>query len=165
MAAAESEDEYDWTICSHSRVVGCAAAPTGATFDEFRCLNADELDDRYSSPQGIYRPGCGMENVLLTWTGPEYMYHFMTHNNVSIPSEGFAVLRLFPLFDWHTLGGYEILANEDDVDVHPFVLDFDEMRRSAMRSTEMSEEECDVLWFTHYSHLVSKYGADGLLMW
>jgi hypothetical protein len=166
--AAESDDDYDWTICTRSRIVGCAT-PTGTSFSEFQGLNIDERDKHYASAQGVYAPHGGLEQVKLTWTGPEYMYHMLKHNNIDIPEEGFSILRFFSLHDWHTREAYAILANENDIDVQPFVADFDEMRRFARKSlckeNEMNNEESDTLWNTHYSHIMSKYGADGLLEW
>jgi hypothetical protein len=166
--AAEADEDYDWTIASSSRVVGCKA-PDGAIYSEFRCLNDDETDRRYNSPLGMYQGRCGLEKAILTWTGPEYMYHMLNHNGVDVPEEGLAILRLFSLRDWHTKREYGILANENDEDVQTFVADFDELRRDARKQlhheSDLSDEDCDVLWNTHYSHIVSKYCADGLLKW
>ena len=132
-ATVKSDDGYDWTVCCSARVVGCKA-PSNATLHEFRDLNKDEMDARYNSSLGMYEPRTGLENILLTWTGPEYMYHMLKRNHVDIPEEGFTILRLFPLRDWHSKGGYLALANEDDEDVKPFVADFDELRREVRNS-------------------------------
>jgi inositol oxygenase len=149
-------------------VVGCKA-PVGAVFSEFRCLNADEKDASYNSPKGMYAARCGLENVTMAWTGPEYMYHMLQHNHVEIPEEGLSMLRLFSLREWHSKGDYGILANEYDEDIQPFVADFDDLRRDTCKSLsdgiDMNDEECEILWTTHYSHIVSKYAADGLLKW
>lgn len=168
MAGAGFDNDIDWTICCTSRAIGCRA-PEGAIFHEFRGLNGDEKDSKYNSPLGMYEAHCGFENVMLTWTGPEYMYQMLKHNHVDIPEEGYSILRLFPLRDWHSKGGYSILQNEDDKDVKSFITDFDDLRRDARNSrsniVELSDEDCDLLWDTHYSHIVSKYGGDGLLKW
>jgi inositol oxygenase len=149
-------------------VIGCKA-PDSAIFNEFHVFNNDEKDDRYNSSQGMYETHCGFKNVMLTWTGPEYMYHMLKHNSIDIPEEGFSILRLFALRDWHSKGGYGILTNEDDEDVQPFIVGFDELGRDARNSRynipEMNDEDCNLLWRTHYSHIVSKYGGDGILKW
>jgi len=115
----------------------------------------------------MYEPGCGLDNVLLTWTGPEYVYSMLKHNGVSLPDAGFAMLRLFSLFDWHGKNDYGHLTNVDDEDVQNFVADFDDMRRAAtiaaIYQPEMSDDECELLWKTHYVNVVTKYGADGVL--
>jgi inositol oxygenase len=167
-SAIESEDDYDWTIPSRSRVVGCLA-PNSVVFGEFRSLNADENDPRYSSAHGHYDLHCGLDNVALTWTGPEYMYHMLKHNQVDIPEEGLKLLRLASLSDWHTKHLYAVFADDDDIDMQSFISDFDELLLAAKRETllngELTSEECDRLWNTHYGEIASKYNMDGNLKW
>ena len=173
--AIASEDDYDWTTPCRSRVVGCAA-PEDVIFAEFADLNRDVYDEKYSSPLGMYSMHCGLENVLLTWSGPEYLFYMLKHNEVDLPVEGFSVLRLFPLYDWHTKNLYKNLANEDDEDTLSFVVGFDRIRRSVRQDTLkkhklgqelLSEEECDKLWHSYYAGIASKFnaGPDRLLHW
>lgn len=166
--ATESEDDFDWSILCCSRVVGCAC-PDDATLAEFRGLDDDRQESGFNSLSGMYSPHCGLENVKLSWTGPEYMRHVLKHNNVDLPDEAFSVLRLFLLYDWHTKNLYENLANDDDVDVRQFVISFDRLRRQArqecLRSTELSNVECDRLWHSHYAAIVAKFDAGNDLKW
>lgn len=166
--ASQAQDDFDWTITCRSRVVGCSA-PRRASFSEFRRLNADEADDRFNSAQGMYDLHCGLNKVLLTWTGPEYMYHMLQHNSVAIPEEGLAMLRYFSLGDWHTHMEYEALTNGEDDGFRSFVAEFDELRRDARRecdnAVEMTDVECNRLWNEHYCKVVSKYSGDGELQW
>jgi len=166
--AAESEDDYDWTITCRSRVIGCAA-PARANFSEFRNLNADERDSRYSTPLGLYSHGCGLNKVLMAWTGPEYMYHMLKHNESLIPEEGLAMLRYFSLGDWHTHDEYQQLTNDDDAVFQPFVAEFDYLRRETRRQcngiNDLSNEECEKLWDEYYGSIVAKYCGDDALMW
>jgi inositol oxygenase len=168
VTAVESENDYDWTISSRGRVVGCTP-PATVSFGEFRSLNADEQDPTYNSLQGMYDLHCGFDNVLLAWTGPEYMYYMLKHNEVNVPDEGLKMLRLASLYDWHTNDAYSQFATEDDEDMQPFVADFDELVRAARDETrdgdEMSITDCEELWKSHYADIATKYGADGNLMW
>lgn len=162
----ESEDEYDWTLASRSRIVG-SASPDRVSFAEFKYLNADEFELK-TKPEGIYEPHCGLENVVMAWTGPEYIYHMLKHNDALIPDEGLAMLRYFSLGDWHTHHEYQHVTNEDDEDVKAFVADFDSLRRTVRKNCveDMSVEECDRLWEEHYSPIVAKYGlGDRVLRW
>ena len=97
------------------------------------------------------------------------MYNMLRHNKVYIPEDGLSVLRLFSLDDWHRKNLYSVFTNEEDDDVLPFVKDFDHLRRSARKafftSTEMTDEECNELWDSHYSHIARKYGASEKLLW
>lgn len=115
----------------------------------------------------MYTPQCGLETVLLSWTGPEYLYHCLKHNDVDMPDEGLAVLRLFPLYDWHSNKLHQNLVNEDDREIMPFVRDFDQLRRqsNALLTTELTDADCDRLWSSHYQRLAAKFGADEVLEW
>lgn len=160
--ATDAEDGYNWTIASRSRVVGCVA-PDRASFSEFRKLNAE--DQHFSTPEGIYDLHCGLDNVLLSWSGPEYMYNCMKYNGALLPDEGFAMLRYFCLGDWHTHDEYKHLTNEEDEIMKMFVSEFDSLRRSALSEIdqELAESECDSLWNDHYSLIAEKYGLGGQL--
>ena len=168
VTAIESDKDYDWTICGNSRVVGCAA-PSDTAYGEFRVRNDDDEDVRFATLNGIYQPHCGFDHVLMTWTGPEYMYHMLKFNGVDIPDEGLHMLRYFTFYDWHTVNHYSSLANDDDVDMKSFVADFHGVWQNASRglreTRDMSDAECEHLWITHYSHIVQKYDAHRLLKW
>ena len=161
-------NNFDWTLTSRSRIVGCRARD-GSLFEEFRCLNGDEMDHRYNTEMGCYQPGCGLENTSLSWTGPEYMYHMLKHNQVNIPDEGLWIVRYFSLQDWHKRNQYSVFVSLDDEDVQSFVSDFDDMlfetQKLHLKSIDLDDETCELLWDTHYSHIAKKYGADGILSW
>jgi len=167
--SCSAEDGLDWTIASRSRIVGCAA-PNQATFSEFRHLNSDESDARYSTLEGMYHPHIGLDHTWLNWTGPEYMYHMLQRNGCTIPEEGMSMLRYFSLGDWHEHDEYATLTNEDDEDVKYFVSDFDRMRRRAWkkcgeRTGDLSDKECEALWEGYYAAIADKYNCGGDLKW
>ena len=159
---------YDWTISSRSRVVGCKT-PDRATFKEFRHLNMDEEDSRYNTDVGAYQANCGLENVFLLWTGCEYMYHLLRHNNVSLPEEALAMLRYCLLGDWHEHHEYSSITNADDEDMLPFIQEFDALRRRArlkcVDCEDLTDEECKFLWNSHYANIAAKYNCDHILNW
>ena len=124
---------------------------------------------RYNSSLGMYYHGCGLDKVLLAWTGPEYMYHMLKHNDSLIPQEGLAMLRFFSLGDWHSHDEYQQLTNDDDTVVQSLVAEFDQLRRETRRQCnnidEMTDEQCDELWNDHYGSIVAKYCGDEDLAW
>ncbi|KAL7542291.1 hypothetical protein ACHAXR_013392 [Thalassiosira sp. AJA248-18] len=159
---------YDWTISSRSRVVGCRI-PQRATFSEFRHLNMDEDNSRFNSDTGAYQANCGLENVFLMWSGCEYMFYLLKHNNVTLPEEGLVMLRYFLLGDWHEHGEYSSLVNTDDDDMLPFVQEFEALRRSVRLKCvdcgDLSDEQCSFLWNTHYEGIAAKYNCDHVFNW
>ena len=116
----------------------------------------------------MYDLHCGLENVLLTWSGPEYMYYMLKHNDSFIPDEGLAMVRYCTLGDWHTHNEYDMFASEDELDLKKFVAGFDELRRSVLNRPDLedlSDKDCEQLWEQHYGHLVEKFGLTDNLRW
>jgi hypothetical protein len=177
LQAENGEATYDWTPAVESRVVGCPDPPSAKGYDLRPPF--DDTDDRddedgggcYGS-QGMYSPSCGFDQALLTFTGPEYMYHFLKYNQAQIPEDGLKMLRLASLVDWHSRGAYRGIANDDDKDVQSLAVDFNEMLTRAYWETtaitgmnQLTSDDCEELWSETYSDIASKYGLDALLKW
>lgn len=159
---------YDWTISTRSRLVGCKV-PDCASFREFRHLNTDSLDARYCTETGVYESNCGLDNALLLWSGPEFMYHLLHHNHTALPIEALAMIRYFLLGDWHEHHKYTSITNEHDDDMLPWVSDFDKLRRKTrlecLDCIDLSDEQCSYLWDSHYSRIAAKYECDHIFEW
>jgi hypothetical protein len=176
--ADNGEASFDWTPAIESRVVGCPAPPSAKYYelrppDEF-ADDDDDDDDKECCyrTEGMYSPSCGLDQCLITFTGPEYMYHFLKHNQAEVPEEGLGMLRLASLVDWHSRGAYRAIASDEDWDVQPLAVDFHEMLARACWETtatagtnQLDRDDCDELWTATYSDLASKYGLDVTLMW
>ena len=159
---------YDWTVSTRSRLVGCRI-PDCASFSEFRHLNTDSLDARYSTDTGVYEPNCGLDSTLLLWSGPEYMFHLFRHNHTTLPIEALAILRYFLLGDWHEHHEYASITNEHDDDMLTWISDFDILRRKTrlecVDCVDLSDDQCSCLWDSHYSRIAAKYDCDHLFEW
>ena len=129
----------------------------------------DEEDSRYNSDTGVYQANCGLDHVQLMWSGCEYMWHLLRHNNAALPEEAFAMLRYFLLGDWHEHGEYSSLTNVDDEDMLPFIQEFDSLRRSVRLKCvdcgDLTDEQCSSLWESHYAGIAAKYGCDHVFDW
>jgi inositol oxygenase len=164
---------YDWTICSRSRVLGCPI-PNHVAFGAFQALNPDNNNKKYSSSaSGMYQRNCGLDHVLLTWTGPEYMYHMLRHNRVDFPGEALKIQRLASLSDWHTTTSldraYTEICTDEDYEVRSLVADFDytlqAARTECLLQAELTVDECNLLWMSYYADLASKYRIAEPLEW
>ena len=93
--------------------------PVGCRFDEHIIYpgtfedNPDSKDDIYSTKYGIYYPGCGMDNVMLSWGHDEYLYHVVKDQS-TLPDEALAMIRYHSFYPWHSAGAYRWMMNEKD---------------------------------------------------
>jgi len=164
------QGSYDWTFSSFSRVVGCIPNQS-IPFQEFSFLDTDKQDSRYNTNLGIYEENCGLDSLLLSWTGQEYLYFMLKGNNVTLPSEAFSILRYFSLVDWHSHNQNACFQNFDDIQVKQDVFDFYNFREVIKskilggKLSELSDSECDELWNRHYSMISKKYICDVSLNW
>lgn len=160
------QEAFDWTIACETRVVG-SLVPVDSSFIRYQ---GDDTAMSKAASLDMYAPQCGLDQVLLCWTGPEYMYHLLRHNHVMIPEEGLQVLRLAALQDWHTGGHYGWLANDQDESVKSLAYEFyavlqavdDECRQNALK---IDDAACNRLWKECYACIAQKYRAGGVLTW
>ncbi|KAJ7442374.1 DUF706-domain-containing protein [Mycena galericulata] len=104
--------EGQWDVVGDTFVVGCAFSNKIVLPESF-AGNPDSQDTVYSTEYGIYKPNCGLENVMLSWGHDEYLYHILK-NQSSLPEEGLAMIRYHSFYPWHREGAYTHLTNASD---------------------------------------------------
>ncbi|KAI1184348.1 DUF706-domain-containing protein [Nemania serpens] len=104
--------EGQWDVVGDTFPVGCA-------FDE-RIIypgsfvdNPDSADPIYSTKHGIYSPGCGLDNIMLSWGHDEYLYNVVKDQS-TLPPEALAMIRYHSFYPWHKEGAYREFMNEHD---------------------------------------------------
>ncbi|KAI0474338.1 DUF706-domain-containing protein [Xylaria cf. heliscus] len=104
--------EGQWDVVGDTFPVGCA-------FDE-RIIypgsfsdNPDSKDPIYSTKYGIYSPGCGLDNIMLSWGHDEYLYEIVKDQS-TLPPEALAMIRYHSFYPWHKEGAYREFMNEHD---------------------------------------------------
>ncbi|KAK4959548.1 hypothetical protein LTR66_013066 [Elasticomyces elasticus] len=101
-----------WDVVGDTFPVGCAfdeAIIYPGTFEH----NPDSSDPIYSTKHGIYAPGCGMDNVMLSWGHDEYLYHIAKEQS-KLPDEALAMIRYHSFYPWHSAGAYAWMMDEKD---------------------------------------------------
>lgn len=95
--------------------------PLGCAFDEsivhpkYFKTNPDAQNPSYSTKNGIYQEGCGLENVLMSFGHDDYMYLVAKENGTStLPSAALFVIRYHSFYPLHKAGAYTHLMNEED---------------------------------------------------
>lgn len=66
--------EGQWDVVGDTFVVGCKFSDKIVLNESFED-NPDSRDEKLMTENGIYEPGCGLENVLISWGHDEYLYH------------------------------------------------------------------------------------------
>ena len=111
-------------------VVGCKFSDKIIYPETFKS-NPDSEDAVYSTEYGIYKPHCGLDNVMLSWGHDEVRRHIATSSTTthihdiqylynvfkdqsSLPAEALAMIRYHSFYPWHREGAYSHLTNEKD---------------------------------------------------
>ncbi|XP_071443115.1 inositol oxygenase [Hetaerina americana] len=153
-------NEPQWAVVGDTFPVGCAWADSIVYRDSSFDLNPDGKNQIYNTKYGIYKPNCGLENVIMSWGHDEYLYRLLKHNNASLPEEAFYMIRFHSFYPWHSGGDYMHLCNQKDIKMLPWVLEFNKYDLYTK-----SEEYPDVEALTpYYKTLIDKF-MPGILCW
>jgi len=150
--------EPQWAVVGDTFPVGVPFSKTNV-FPEYFNENPDFKNPKYNSKTGIYKPGCGLFNVKMSWGHDEYMYHVCVANDAKLPLAALYMLRYHSFYPWHKEGGYRELMNTKDHHYLDFVLEFNQFDLYSKAS-----QACDVEKLKpYYMKLIAKYFPDKLI--
>jgi inositol oxygenase len=112
--------EPQWAVVGDTFPVGCRYSDK-VVFPEFFADNPDSRVPEYQTPEGIYSPGCGLDNVHLSWGHDEYLYHVVKDY---LPEEGLAMIRYHSCYPVHREGEYAHLMTDRDLRMMDWVRKF-----------------------------------------
>jgi len=151
--------EPQWATVGDTYPVGCQSGPSILFREQFdKCK--DSKDERYNTKLGMYKEGCGLEKVMMSWGHDEYMYQVLAHNKTTLPDEGLYMIRYHSFYPWHQGGDYDYLCNEKDRKMLPWVKEFNQFD---LYSKCDAAPDVDSL-VPYYQKLIDKY-CPGLLEW
>ncbi len=113
-------DEPQWAVVGDTFPVGCAYSDK-IVYSELFADNPDFQNSKYQTPNGIYEPGCGLENIHLSWGHDEYLYLV---TKPYLPKEALYMLRYHSCYPIHREGAYQHLLNEQDEEALKWVRAF-----------------------------------------
>jgi inositol oxygenase len=102
--------EPQWAVVGDTFPVGCAFSDR-IVYPELFAANPDARDSAYATPLGIYREGCGLDAVHLSWGHDEYLYHVM---RPWLAEEALYVIRFHSFYAAHREGAYAHLLDARD---------------------------------------------------
>jgi inositol oxygenase len=112
--------EPQWAVVGDTFPVGCAFSEK-VVFAEFFADNPDRLVPAYQPPCGIYKEGCGLDRVHLSWGHDEYLYQVVREY---LPEPALYMIRYHSFYACHREGAYDHLLNEHDRELFAWVRAF-----------------------------------------
>jgi inositol oxygenase len=102
--------EPQWAVVGDTFPLGCGFSER-IVFPEFFAENPDVRVPAYATRTGIYREGCGLDRVHMSWGHDEYLYHVLREH---LPDEALAIIRYHSFHAAHREGAYQFLMDERD---------------------------------------------------
>ncbi len=112
--------EPQWGVVGDTFPVGCAWSDQ-IVFPEYFASNPDRQVSGYQTRYGIYEPGCGLENLHLSFGHDGYIAQVM---KPYLPDEALYMLRFHSFYPWHRQEAYKYFENEKDKAMLPWVRKF-----------------------------------------
>ncbi|XP_014213564.1 inositol oxygenase isoform X2 [Copidosoma floridanum] len=152
--------EPQWAVVGDTFPVGCAWGDSIVYRDTSFDDNPDGKDPRYNTKYGMYKPKCGLDNLIMSWGHDEYLYRVLKHNNSKLPKEGLVMIRYHSFYPWHAGGDYTHFCTEEDDQMLEWVLEFN---KYDLYSKSAGVPDIEALW-PYYEKLIEKY-IPGVLEW
>lgn len=112
--------EPQWAVTGDTFPVGCRYSDK-VVCHEYFTDNPDSSVPEYQTESGIYEPGCGLDNVLMSWGHDEYLYHVVRDY---LPPEAQYMIRYHSFYACHREHEYEHLMNDRDREMFRWVRKF-----------------------------------------
>lgn len=149
-----------WSVVGDIFPVGCEFSSSNIYFDEK--YHEKSSDFNKFDELGIYKEGCGLEELYMSFSHDYYLYNILKKNKVLIPDEGLYLIRFHSFYSWHTPKngnqGYSYFANNKDWYMLPLLKLF---QKSDLYS---KTNEKDNYNFEKYYNLLKKYKCNCLLI-
>ncbi|KAJ4835598.1 Inositol oxygenase 4 [Turnera subulata] len=102
-----------WAVVGDTFPLGCAFDEANV-HNKYFVENPDSKNPAYATKNGIYKEGCGLDNVMISWGHDDYMYLVAKENGTTLPHPGLFIIRYHSFYPLHRHGAYAHLMNEQD---------------------------------------------------
>uniref|UniRef100_A0ABD2XNJ3 Inositol oxygenase n=1 Tax=Trichogramma kaykai TaxID=54128 RepID=A0ABD2XNJ3_9HYME len=153
-------DEPQWAVVGDTFPVGCAWADSIVYRETSFENNPDGANPKYNTKYGMYKPKCGLSNLLMSWGHDEYLYHVLKHNKSTLPKEGLAMIRYHSFYPWHAGHDYMHFCTDHDMEMLNWILKFN---KYDLYTKSADIPDIEKLW-PYYESLIEKY-IPGILEW
>jgi len=150
--------EPQWCVVGDTFPVGVPFSEKNV-FSELFESNPDSSNPKYNTGTGVYKEGCGLFNVHMSWGHDEYLYHVCVANGAKLPLSALYMIRYHSFYPWHQEGAYEKLLDSQDRTNLEHVKNFNQFDLYSK-----AHDVCDVEKLKpHYEGLIAKYFPEKLL--
>ncbi len=146
--------EPQWAVVGDTFPVGCRWSEK-IVYSHFFEDNPDTRIPEYQTENGIYEPGCGLDQVHMSWGHDEYVYHAVKDR---LPDEALYMLRYHSFYPWHKENEYGHLANEKDRSLLKWVRAFNRYDLYSKGAARPNVHEL----LPYYEDLVTEFFPDPL---
>ncbi|MCP4846691.1 MAG: inositol oxygenase [Verrucomicrobiaceae bacterium] len=148
--------EEQWAVVGDTFPLGCRFSEK-VVFHEFFSGNPDREVSEYSTANGIYPEGCGLDQVTMSWGHDEYLYHAVKDR---LPEPALYMIRYHSFYAAHREGEYGHLMNDRDREMFSWVRAF-----NPYDLYTKSEQRMDVAALRpFYEELINEY-LPGEMAW
>lgn len=141
--------EPQWCVVGDTFPVGCRFSER-IVYSEYFSQNPDSRDPRYNTKLGVYREGCGLRNILMSWGHDEYLYHVMKDY---LPEPALYMIRYHSFYAWHREHEYDWLCDDHDRAMLPWVKKFNPYDLYSKSPNPPNWEQLR----PYYTELINKY--------
>ena len=148
--------EEQWAVVGDTFPLGCAFSEK-IVFHEFFSGNPDRDVPEYSTRNGIYAEGCGLDHVTMSWGHDEYLYQVVRGR---LPDPALYMIRYHSFYAAHREREYEHLMNAHDREMFAWVRAFNPYDLYTKSSQRMDVEALQPF----YEELINEY-LPGKMAW
>jgi inositol oxygenase len=112
--------EPQWAVVGDTFPVGCKYSDK-IVYPEFFKNNPDFSDNRYNTKFGVYKEGCGLRNVHMSWGHDEYLYNIVKDY---LPEPALYMIRYHSFYAQHREEAYDYLLDDHDREMFQWVRKF-----------------------------------------
>ncbi len=161
LALPEFGNQPQWSTVGDTFPVGCKFSDK-IIYPEYFKHNFDSYHYKYSTKYGMYKPNCGLDNVLFSFGHDEYMYRVCVHNGCKIPDLGLKIIRYHSCYVLHKEHEYEHLMAPEDYEVRDWCHKFSQFDLYTKDNNNILD--VDELK-NYYQGLIKKYFPNDVLEW
>ncbi|CAI9100494.1 OLC1v1037613C5 [Oldenlandia corymbosa var. corymbosa] len=141
-----------WAVVGDTFPLGCAFDESIVHHKYFK-QNPDIKNPAYSTKNGVYEEGCGLENVVMSWGHDDYMYLVAKENGTTLPPAALFVIRYHSFYPLHREGKYTHLMNEEDRECFKWLQIFNKYDLYSKSKVRVDVEKVK----PYYLSLIEKY--------